>query len=760
MAYHRHHGVDVRIVRIFNTYGPYMRVDDGRSVSNFLVQALRGEPITVFGDGSQTRSFCYVDDEVRGFLALLDADVTGPDQHRQPERVHDPPARRAGRRGHRLVVDDHVRAAARSTTRRSASPTSRWPAGTSAGSRRSRCATGLERTAEYFAPRPRHGLTPDRSARRDRPGAGPTSGPGARPPSWRGWPPGRRSWQGSRPAPPGGSDPRPDRSGSPAGRQPAGQIGAGRSRGGDVQEVRSPLQGTIVSLEVAARRRGAARRRAAPHRVDEDAPRRQAPTTPGASPTCTVAVGTAVMPGDLLVRLEPVDEPVDQPADVADEASTAAGRRRRRRARRPRRVDRAPPRRARRGPSRRRRPSSGPAPPHGAGERRRPRRRRARSSSTARSSSPPSDAGASSHDLIANTPADGLIGGIGTVNGDAVRARGARGAIAVSYDYTVLAGTQGLQNHRKKDRLFELAERLQPADRVLHRGRRRPARRHRRHRAVRARVPGVPVPRRAVRPRAARRRQRRLLLRRQRGDPRLLRRRHRHRGLEHRHGRPGDDRGRRARRVRADGDRADRGAAGQRRRRHRRRRRGRGASPSPSSTCRTSRAGWPTGSAPTRTLLRDVVPADRLRSYDVRKVDRAAVRHRLGARAAPRLRARDDHRPGPHRGPSGRRDRQQPDAPRRRHRHAGRRQGRPVHAAVRRVRPPDHHAVRHAGDDGRPRRRGDRARAPLQPAVRHRRQPHGADGHDRAAQGVRARRPGDDGRHDEGAAGLPGLADG
>ena len=78
MAYHRHHGVDVRIVRIFNTYGPYMRVDDGRSVSNFLVQSLRGEPITVFGDGSQTRSFCYVDDEVRGFLLLLDGDVTGP----------------------------------------------------------------------------------------------------------------------------------------------------------------------------------------------------------------------------------------------------------------------------------------------------------------------------------------------------------------------------------------------------------------------------------------------------------------------------------------------------------------------------------------------------------------------------------------------------------------------------------------------------------------------------------------------------------
>jgi dTDP-glucose 4,6-dehydratase len=78
MAYHRHHGVDVRIVRIFNTYGPRMRPDDGRAVSNFLVQALRGEPITIFGDGSQTRSFTYVDDEIRGFLALLDSELTTP----------------------------------------------------------------------------------------------------------------------------------------------------------------------------------------------------------------------------------------------------------------------------------------------------------------------------------------------------------------------------------------------------------------------------------------------------------------------------------------------------------------------------------------------------------------------------------------------------------------------------------------------------------------------------------------------------------
>jgi dTDP-glucose 4,6-dehydratase len=78
MAYRRHHGLDVRIVRIFNTYGPRMRPDDGRAVSNFLVQALRGEPITIYGDGSQTRSFTYVSDEIRGFLALLDSDVDTP----------------------------------------------------------------------------------------------------------------------------------------------------------------------------------------------------------------------------------------------------------------------------------------------------------------------------------------------------------------------------------------------------------------------------------------------------------------------------------------------------------------------------------------------------------------------------------------------------------------------------------------------------------------------------------------------------------
>jgi dTDP-glucose 4,6-dehydratase len=71
MAYHRYHGLDTRIVRIFNTFGPRMRPNDGRVVSNFIVQALQEKPLTVFGDGNQTRSFCYVDDLTRGIIALL-----------------------------------------------------------------------------------------------------------------------------------------------------------------------------------------------------------------------------------------------------------------------------------------------------------------------------------------------------------------------------------------------------------------------------------------------------------------------------------------------------------------------------------------------------------------------------------------------------------------------------------------------------------------------------------------------------------------
>lgn len=78
MAYHRYHGLDTRIIRIFNTYGTRMRPHDGRVISNFVVQALRGEPLTLYGDGSQTRSFCYVSDLIDGILRLLMSGDTGP----------------------------------------------------------------------------------------------------------------------------------------------------------------------------------------------------------------------------------------------------------------------------------------------------------------------------------------------------------------------------------------------------------------------------------------------------------------------------------------------------------------------------------------------------------------------------------------------------------------------------------------------------------------------------------------------------------
>jgi len=76
--YHRQHGLEIRVARIFNTYGPRMAISDGRVVSNFIVQALRNEDITIYGDGSQTRSFCYVDDLIDGFVRLFEGNLTGP----------------------------------------------------------------------------------------------------------------------------------------------------------------------------------------------------------------------------------------------------------------------------------------------------------------------------------------------------------------------------------------------------------------------------------------------------------------------------------------------------------------------------------------------------------------------------------------------------------------------------------------------------------------------------------------------------------
>jgi dTDP-glucose 4,6-dehydratase len=87
MAYHRAHGLDTKIVRIFNTYGPRMRKDDGRAIPTFITQALRGEPITIFGEGSQTRSFCYVDDQIEGIYRLLMSDYHLPVNIGNPQEM-------------------------------------------------------------------------------------------------------------------------------------------------------------------------------------------------------------------------------------------------------------------------------------------------------------------------------------------------------------------------------------------------------------------------------------------------------------------------------------------------------------------------------------------------------------------------------------------------------------------------------------------------------------------------------------------------
>jgi dTDP-glucose 4,6-dehydratase len=87
MAYHRFHGLETRIVRIFNTYGPRMRLNDGRVIPAFMGQALRGEDLTVFGDGSQTRSFCYVDDEIEGIFRLLLSDYSEPVNIGNPNEI-------------------------------------------------------------------------------------------------------------------------------------------------------------------------------------------------------------------------------------------------------------------------------------------------------------------------------------------------------------------------------------------------------------------------------------------------------------------------------------------------------------------------------------------------------------------------------------------------------------------------------------------------------------------------------------------------
>ena len=150
MAYHRYHGVDTRIVRIFNTYGPRMRASDGRVVPAFICQALAGEPLTVFGDGSQTRSFCYVDDLIEGIWRLLCSRSRDPVNIGNPAEMTILQFARDDQPPHRARGPRSCSGRCRSTTPRCASPTSRWRAACSAGSRRCRSSAGSRRTIEYF----------------------------------------------------------------------------------------------------------------------------------------------------------------------------------------------------------------------------------------------------------------------------------------------------------------------------------------------------------------------------------------------------------------------------------------------------------------------------------------------------------------------------------------------------------------------------------------------------------------------------------
>ena len=142
MAYHRQQGVDTAIVRIFNTYGPRMRPHDGRAIPTFLRQALANRPITVFGDGSQTRSFCLRDRPHPRPDRALGVRPPRAGQRRQPRRVHAP---RAGPDRHRRHRARSRRSSSKRfppMTRRSASRTPRWPSRSSSGSPRSGCGRG------------------------------------------------------------------------------------------------------------------------------------------------------------------------------------------------------------------------------------------------------------------------------------------------------------------------------------------------------------------------------------------------------------------------------------------------------------------------------------------------------------------------------------------------------------------------------------------------------------------------------------------
>ena len=152
MDYHRQNHVDVKIVRIFNTYGPRMAVHDGRVVSNFIVQALKGEEITVYGDGSQTRSFCYVDDLIEGLIRMMNSagGFHRPRQHRHPGGIHDPGTGGDPDPDDGLRLPDRLQSRFPRTIRSSEGRTSPWPGKNSAGSPGSLLRKGLKKTIAYF----------------------------------------------------------------------------------------------------------------------------------------------------------------------------------------------------------------------------------------------------------------------------------------------------------------------------------------------------------------------------------------------------------------------------------------------------------------------------------------------------------------------------------------------------------------------------------------------------------------------------------
>ncbi len=150
MAYHRAHGVDTRIIRIFNTYGTRMRLDDGRVLPNFMGQALRGEPLTIYGDGSQTRSFCYVEDLVNGIEKLLFTDFHEPVNLGNPDEVT---ILQFAQRDHQAVRQhehDRLPSTAPGRPARAQAGHHAAPANCSAGSRSSAREEGLRRTLAYF----------------------------------------------------------------------------------------------------------------------------------------------------------------------------------------------------------------------------------------------------------------------------------------------------------------------------------------------------------------------------------------------------------------------------------------------------------------------------------------------------------------------------------------------------------------------------------------------------------------------------------